>query len=229
VSDLNRAPAAGSLRARKRDRARRDLQRAAIDLVEKNGYQATTVDDICRVAEVSKSSFFRYFGGKDAVFQTDIIEEATRSRWAAPRNRSLDDLCDLICEGYRDVTPEDWNIERRRIAVLQSVPELRAGLANEILRPYPLLVGYVAAMLDEPPESVPVRTMAGAIAGAITFRFYPIEGRTIELPRTVAQATAEIRTAFDALKAMLTDSSLATKGVARGRTGRPRRGDAGVG
>lgn len=190
------AAPAGSLRDRKRVRARRDLQRAAVTLVERDGYQATTIEDICAAAEVSKSSFFRYFGSKEAVFRADLIEEATRAVWSEPRARSLDDLCELICATYQGLSEDDYDLERRRIMILQSVPELRPSLSDEALRPFPLIVGYVAAMLGQPAGSIHVRTMAGAVFGIISGPYLPVGGDPVELPATIDEAVAEIRGAF---------------------------------
>lgn len=191
-------PRAGtaSLRDRKRLRARRDLQRAAIDMVEERGYAATTIDDICTVAEVSRSSFFRYFGTKEAVFGADLIAEETEAVWREPRTRTLDDLCELICTTYQGLSAEDYDLERRRIAILGSVPELRPYLADEILRPFPLMVGYVAAMLDMPATSVRVHTMAGAVVGILAGRFLPVDDQPVTLPATLDEAIAAIREAF---------------------------------
>lgn len=188
---------AGSLRERKRARARRDLQRAAVALVERDGYQATTIEEICAAAEVSKSSFFRYFGTKEAVFRADLIEEAALARWTAPRARSLDDLCELVCAPYEELSQEDWDLERRRIAILQSVPELRPSLADEVLRPFPWLVEYLAAMLGQPAGSTHVRTLAGAVFGVIAGRFLPAQGHRFDLPASLDDVVAEIRAAFD--------------------------------
>jgi AcrR family transcriptional regulator len=40
----------------------------ALDLFLKDGYEQTTVDDICAAAGISRSTFFRYFATKEAVF-----------------------------------------------------------------------------------------------------------------------------------------------------------------
>lgn len=40
----------------------------ALDLFLENGYEQTTVDDICAVAGISRSTFFRYFPSKEDLF-----------------------------------------------------------------------------------------------------------------------------------------------------------------
>jgi TetR/AcrR family transcriptional regulator, transcriptional repressor for nem operon len=45
--------------------ARRRILDAAVKLIRTNGYNATTVDDLCKEAGITKGSFFHHFKGKD--------------------------------------------------------------------------------------------------------------------------------------------------------------------
>lgn len=47
--------------------AREKLLDAAIRLVREKGYTATTVDDLCRLAGVTKGAFFHHFANKEAL------------------------------------------------------------------------------------------------------------------------------------------------------------------
>lgn len=57
------------LRERKKARLRQEIVKTAIKLFRKCGYEATRVEDIVQVLEISQPTFFRYFPSKDAVLR----------------------------------------------------------------------------------------------------------------------------------------------------------------
>ena len=80
--------------------ARTRLLDAAIDVIRTQGYAATTVDDLCRAAGVTKGAFFHHFASKDAMavaaaqHWTDVtapvFEAAPYHHAADPARRVLD-------------------------------------------------------------------------------------------------------------------------------------------
>jgi TetR/AcrR family transcriptional repressor of nem operon len=50
--------------------ARDKIVAAAIDLFRRNGYVATTVDEICAAAGVTKGAFFHHFESKEDLAET---------------------------------------------------------------------------------------------------------------------------------------------------------------
>lgn len=59
------------LREQKKAQTREAIIAAAFDLFETRGFEQTTVDQIAEVAGVSRRTFFRYFGTKEAVVFPD--------------------------------------------------------------------------------------------------------------------------------------------------------------
>ncbi|MGM0578069.1 MAG: TetR family transcriptional regulator [Myxococcota bacterium] len=86
-----------SLRERKKARTREALADAARRLFRERGFEATTIDHIAALAEVSRRTFFRYFPTKeDVVFPDrerrlkrfrDILEDRSRGESGIERVR----------------------------------------------------------------------------------------------------------------------------------------------
>ncbi|MEV3961227.1 TetR/AcrR family transcriptional regulator [Nocardia sp. NPDC050193] len=71
---LDRPP----LRERKKLRTRRALVDTALELFTENGFDNTTLDELCDAVEVSKRTFFRTFTSKE-----DVAMAPLRDMWAA--------------------------------------------------------------------------------------------------------------------------------------------------
>ncbi|MDB5107297.1 MAG: kstR [Candidatus Binatus sp.] len=56
-----------SRRARKKERTRSDIYNAAMNLFLRRGFDAITIDDICRVADVARATFFLHFPAKEVL------------------------------------------------------------------------------------------------------------------------------------------------------------------
>jgi TetR/AcrR family transcriptional regulator, transcriptional repressor for nem operon len=83
--------------------ARSKLLAAAISTIREKGYAATSVDEICGSAGVTKGAFFHHFPSKDslAVAAADHRSELSHARFAAAAYRRFDDPLDRVL-GYLD-------------------------------------------------------------------------------------------------------------------------------
>jgi AcrR family transcriptional regulator len=75
---MDPSAAQGEPRAGARQLARRamtaQIADMAIDLFSRNGYEQTTIDDICDVARISRTTFFRYFKSKEDVLLNGFVD-----------------------------------------------------------------------------------------------------------------------------------------------------------
>src|SRR5687768_17616917 len=90
---------ADSLRERKKEQTRLALKEAAIRLFVENGYTATSIEDIASAADVSRRTFFRYFGSKEGV----IFAEADQTGAAVVAGLLAEPSEKSPLVAYRDV------------------------------------------------------------------------------------------------------------------------------
>lgn len=84
--------------APERGEARTRLLAAARDIIRAKGFAATTVDDLCRAAEVTKGAFFHHFESKEAlgVAAADYWSETTGALFAAAPYHAPPDPLDRV-------------------------------------------------------------------------------------------------------------------------------------
>jgi len=86
------------------------LLEACLDLMSRQGYAATTVDQICKQADVTKGSFFYYFPSKEDI-GTAVIEFYVGKNLAVFAEAKLDEIVDPV---ERVVTLFDLMIEHAK-------------------------------------------------------------------------------------------------------------------
>jgi AcrR family transcriptional regulator len=106
--------------------ARGEVVAAALDLFATQGFDATSVEQIAQAAGISRSTFFRTFGGKDDVVFADHEELLDRLRafLAQPHDDPWTAVCDASVQVFRHFAA-DPELARRRYAVVRQVPALR--------------------------------------------------------------------------------------------------------
>lgn len=168
-SDTDAAPV--GLRQRKKARTRAAIQAHALRLFREHGWAATTVDQIAEAAEVSQSTFFRYFPTKEDVVLHDSLDPLLLAAFREqPAELSPVAALRAALRQVRAGLPEDeWRREAERHALVIAVPELRARMLDQILTMTDLVAEAVAMRSGRALDDFAVRTITGALVGiAIT-------------------------------------------------------------
>jgi AcrR family transcriptional regulator len=162
-------PTEPGLRERKKQKTRWAIQEHALRLFTEQGYDATTVDQIAAAAEVSPSTFFRYFKTKeDVVMQDEYDPLMARAFLAAPA-----DLPPVAAFRYAmrqaldSVTPEEMEKVFERGKLQLTEPALRARGLENFLTTRTVIGEAVAQRMGRSTDDRAVRTFAGVIVGVL--------------------------------------------------------------
>jgi AcrR family transcriptional regulator len=167
---LGRAPGQPSgLRERKKARTRATIRTEALRLFREQGYHATTVEQIAAAAEVSPSTFFRYFPTKEDVVLQDDLEPLLAE---AIEHQPLElGVVAAVRAALRTATgnldEEQWDRLRQQAELSMTTPEVRARAMDDFARTLGVMAEVVARRTGLSPDDLRVRTAAGAIFGAI--------------------------------------------------------------
>lgn len=157
------------LRERKKRRTREAIRREAYRLFREQGYDATTVDQIADAAEVSPSTFFRYFPTKEDVVLTDeydpVIMQALRDvPLGTPivetvRRAVLGPLRTLMGEGRAEM--------KMRMRLTVAEPAVQARSYHQQRETMRMMAEVFAARSGRDPDDLEPRYAAAAVVGVL--------------------------------------------------------------
>jgi AcrR family transcriptional regulator len=156
------------LRERKKARTRAEIQAHALRLFHQQGYDATTVAQIIEEAEVSESTFFRYFPTKADVVLTDDFDPIIVAAFQRqPMSLTpIQALRAAFHEAFAELTAEEIADQGARMQLVLAVPELRAAMLDQFGQAMTLLASVLAERTGRRADDMAVRTLAGAVIGA---------------------------------------------------------------
>ncbi|OHV31553.1 MULTISPECIES: acyl-CoA-like ligand-binding transcription factor [Pseudofrankia] len=188
-------PATPGLRERKKARTRATIQAHALRLFHEQGYQATTVEQIIDAAEVSETTFFRYFRTKEDVVLHDdldpLIIEAFQNQPA--ELTPIQAIRAAIRLQFDLLTPDQRRAVQERTSLIVAEPALRAAMLDQISQAMLLLADAIADRVGRPRDDLAVRTVAGSAIGAMLATLPALaENSDADLPDLVDQALGHL-------------------------------------
>ena len=156
-----------SLRERKKAKPRLAIREHAMALFKDQGYDKTTVEQIAAAAEVSPSTFFRYFPSKEEVVLQDDYDALLIAAFHAQQVDvpPLRALRNAISEVFLSMPEGQQAQEAERIRLMTAVPELRARMLAQVSEMIQTLAEAVAERVGRQSDDFEVRTFAGALVG----------------------------------------------------------------
>ncbi|WP_449334229.1 TetR/AcrR family transcriptional regulator [Streptomyces kebangsaanensis] len=157
------------LRERKKLKTRQAIRSATYTLVEEQGYDATTIEQIADRAEVSPSTVFRYFPTKEDIVLTDeydeILLEELRAR---PADEPwMDSLRHVMHKALALGMTEEPEVSRLRARLGVEVPAVRARMVESMSAAGLLIRQAVADRTGLDQDGLEVRVFAMSLMGGL--------------------------------------------------------------
>jgi AcrR family transcriptional regulator len=199
------------LRERKKDRTRATITRVALELFARDGFHATTINDIAEAADVAPRTVSTYFPSKEGIvfeeYEAAIDRFAERLAGRRPGACVHDVMCEWLLDEERDQhgpsrgivgasDAEEADFARMRETAIASDPDLWA-LQRRYMLP---MVGHVARGVAEDLGVAPDALEAQVAAESMIAVLLAMNARAA---RTGTAATVEYDAAMRFLRAGL--------------------------
>ncbi|MFG2500266.1 TetR/AcrR family transcriptional regulator [Streptomyces sp. NPDC048441] len=158
------------LRERKKLKTRIAIREATYRLIEEQGYDATTVEQIAEAAEVSPSTVFRYFPTKEDIVLTDeydpLLEAELRAR---PADEPIvESLRHVLRKAVGLTFTEEPEVSRLRTRLMVEVPAVRSRMLESMSVTGRMLCRVIAERTGRDAGDLEVRVFSMGLIGALT-------------------------------------------------------------
>jgi AcrR family transcriptional regulator len=164
-------PPTPSLRDRKRARTRQAIVDAAVELIERDGYDATTVADIAAAAEIGTRTFFSYFASKEEVLFPEMDGRVRTALAAIAARRPGEGPVDVLLRGLDEASAGSdmtGRLGALRLRLVRTVPAVRGRglqLQQDGMRD---IARHLGAAYPDELDEVRAAALVGAFIGAVT-------------------------------------------------------------
>ncbi|MGK8520472.1 TetR/AcrR family transcriptional regulator [Nocardia asteroides] len=170
-ASADRVPATSGLRERKKQQTRSRIMAAALDLCDKQGFEATTIEQIANAADVSPRTINRYFDSKEDIVLGPVkdfgrtIAETLRE---LPRTgNELESLRQAFLQvvdraaAAGDTDPLSFRQFQKVQRILRSSPSVSARSLEHADDKQTAIAAVVAERLGTEPDARAVRLIVG--------------------------------------------------------------------
>ncbi|MFI8203272.1 TetR/AcrR family transcriptional regulator [Streptomyces sp. NPDC085937] len=163
------APPRPGLRERKKIKTREAIRTATYALVERQGYDATTIEQIAERAEVSPSTVSRYFPTKEDIVVTDGYDEPLLAELAArPADEPwAESVRHVIRKAVQLAVAEQPDVTVLRSRLMLEVPAVRSRMAESLSGTGRLLTEAIAGRTGLDPDGLEVRVHAMSLVSGL--------------------------------------------------------------
>jgi AcrR family transcriptional regulator len=158
-----------SLRERKRLAAMRRIQTVAVDLFDRHGFDAITIERIAADADVSPSSIYRWFGTKEMLV---IWDEYDPAALAAIEHRlrtgtTLQVLGEVVNASMGAAFADDAERVKRRLRLAYANPSIEAASALQAYEMARMIAGIIAGARGDDHDDLDIQVAAYGFVGAL--------------------------------------------------------------
>ncbi len=198
MSALPEQPDRPGLRERKKAKTRAAIREQALRLFREQGYDATTVEQIADAADVSPSTFFRYFPTKEDV----VLQDDMELRWSAALQAQPPELSPVaalraaMLEVFGGLPEQEMTLLRQSMELALTVPAVRARSLDEFGRTIQFITAALAERTGRAPGDFRVQALAGAIMGVAMAAWYTDPGGLDDFAVRFEQGLAFLESGF---------------------------------
>lgn len=159
------------LRERKKLKTRIAIRRATYELIEEQGYEATTIEQIAEAAEVSASTVFRYFPTKEDIVLTDeydpVMADVLRGRPAD--EPPLESIRFIVLQQLGSAFANEAELTEmtQRTRLMVQIPAIRARMTESMSVTSKLLTAVLAERTGREENDLELRIFTAAVLGAL--------------------------------------------------------------
>jgi AcrR family transcriptional regulator len=191
------------LRERKKIKTRTAIREATYALIEEQGYEATTIEQIAERAEVSPSTVFRYFPTKEDIVLTDeydpLMLQELRSR---PADEPWTDSVRYVVGRAVQLSDQDLAVTRLRAHLMNQVPAVRARMLETMSVTGRMLAEAVAERAGLGTDDLEVRVYTMSLIGGLAevYQYWAEGGMREDLHGLLDRALTVLEQGFPAKK-----------------------------